>query len=102
MVAPVSETILNRQEGSRLPINLTSNERLASAAVGGALLVLGFKRLSLPLMLMTAAGGALVARAVTGYCPLTPVDGSPEDTRHLTDEAAQRAGRRQPGGKVRR
>lgn len=102
MVAPISETILNRQEGSRLPINLTSNERMASAAVGGALLVLGFKRLSLPLMLMTAAGGALVARAVTGYCPLTPVDRPLEEPRHLMQEAAERTGRRQPGGKVRR
>ena len=102
MVAPISETILSQSEGARLPINLTSNERMASAVVGGALLLFGLKRLSVPLMLVTAAGGALVARAVTGYCPLTPIDRQLEDPRHLTQQVSERAGRREPGGKVRR
>ncbi|CAO3351969.1 YgaP family membrane protein [Azospirillum palustre] len=50
-------------------INVGHNERLASLAGGVVLAVLGLRRPNWTGAAMALAGGALVARGLTGYCP---------------------------------
>lgn len=50
-------------------INVGHAERLASLVGGGILAVLGIRRPTIGGAVMALAGGALVARGLTGYCP---------------------------------
>lgn len=51
-------------------INVGHTERLASLVGGGVLAVLGMRRPTVAGAAMALAGGALVARGLTGYCPI--------------------------------
>lgn len=51
-------------------INVGHTERLASLVGGGLLAVLGLRRANGSGAAMALAGGALVARGLTGYCPV--------------------------------
>ncbi|MCG5239115.1 YgaP-like transmembrane domain [Azospirillum doebereinerae] len=51
-------------------INVGHNERLASLVGGGLLAVLGLRRADVAGAALALAGGALVARGLTGYCPV--------------------------------
>ncbi|MBK1837706.1 DUF2892 domain-containing protein [Azospirillum sp. YIM B02556] len=59
----------NGAPGGSYGINVGHNERLASLAGGVALAVLGLRRPNWTGAAMALAGGALVARGLTGYCP---------------------------------
>lgn len=50
--------------------NVSEGERLLSAIGGGALLVYGFRRGSWRGLALAAAGGEMLWRASTGYCPV--------------------------------
>ncbi|PWC43875.1 DUF2892 domain-containing protein [Azospirillum sp. TSO22-1] len=50
-------------------INVGHAERVASLVGGGILAVLGIRRPTIGGAVMALAGGALVARGLTGYCP---------------------------------
>ncbi|MBZ0234660.1 MAG: SRPBCC family protein [Deltaproteobacteria bacterium] len=62
-----NDQIRMRTEG----INVPRIERLISIGAGTLALALGVRARSLPGILLAAAGGALVARGVTGRCPYT-------------------------------
>lgn len=51
-------------------INVGHAERLASLVGGGVLAVLGVRRPNITGAVMALVGGALVARGLTGYCPM--------------------------------
>lgn len=51
-------------------INVGHAERLASLVGGGILAVLGIRRPTVGGAAMALVGGALVARGLTGYCPI--------------------------------
>ncbi|CAO3414070.1 YgaP family membrane protein [Azospirillum endophyticum] len=59
----------NKGHGGSYGINVGHNERLASLAGGVLLAVLGLRRPNWTGAAMALAGGALVARGLTGYCP---------------------------------
>ena len=65
-------------------VNVGAAERLASATAGAALAALGIGKRSLGGAALAAAGGALVARGLTGHCPVNAAvgrdssDGQPE------------------------
>lgn len=52
------------------PMNVGETERIISAVVGGCALLFGLSRLSLTGVVALAAGGALLARGLTGHCGL--------------------------------
>ena len=51
-------------------VNVSRNERWLSAGLGAALALIGLSRAPLPGLGVAAAGGALMYRGLTGYCPL--------------------------------
>lgn len=51
--------------------NVEPSERWASGILGGALFMGGIERRSLGGFLAAVLGGALIARGVTGFCPVT-------------------------------
>ncbi len=51
-------------------INVGHTERLVSLVGGGLLAVLGLRRANTAGAALALAGGALVARGLTGYCPV--------------------------------
>lgn len=55
-------------ESEYRPLNVNVVERIASAAVGLALVFLGVRRRSLLGRALAATGGALVERAASGRC----------------------------------
>ncbi len=59
-----------KRGGHYRPVNVGDNERLISAAGGGALAICGLKRGGFRGLLMTIAGGALIYRGATGHCSL--------------------------------
>jgi uncharacterized membrane protein len=66
-----------------LPVNLAPVERIASAAVGGALVVFGMIRRRWTGAAMATGGSYLVARAITGHCAIYEAMGvttAPEPT----------------------
>lgn len=73
-------------------INVGHTERLVSLVGGGLLAVLGLRRPTVAGAAMALAGGALVARGLTGYCPAKAMveDWSGHDTAGATSEAADR------------
>ena len=58
----------HRDEPGRI-INVGHTERLVSLVGGGILAVLGMRRPTVGGAALALAGGALVARGLTGYCP---------------------------------
>ncbi|MCW2236929.1 YgaP-like transmembrane domain [Azospirillum canadense] len=58
-----------RTEDYERMINVGHTERLVSLVGGGLLAVLGLRRPTVAGAAMALAGGALVARGLTGYCP---------------------------------
>lgn len=50
-------------------VNVGTNERIASAVGGVALVLFGLKKLSLTSLGLVLGGAALVARGTSGYCP---------------------------------
>jgi uncharacterized membrane protein len=65
-------------------INLSETERLASALGGALLAVYGISQRSKSGAMIAAAGGALIVRGATGYCPgyaAAGIDTSRSDTR---------------------
>lgn len=92
-----------------IPTNLNQNERLGSAIAGGALLLFGLNRLSIPAVVLTALGGALLSRGVTGYCPFKAADNergrrgaglrlTQDDESHAPPADSQRTTRRTKAG----
>lgn len=86
-------------------VNVGRAERVASLVGGGFLALLGLRRPSITGAVLAVAGGALVARGMTGYCPLKgAIDGwssgggaipnqdvdsdRPPNTRHPRDTAS--------------
>ena len=65
-------------------INVGHTERLVSLVGGGLLAVLGLRRPTVAGAAMALAGGALVARGLTGYCP---AKGLLEDWRGQDDRS---------------
>jgi uncharacterized membrane protein len=59
-----------KRGGHYRPINIGDNERLISAAGGGALAIYGLKRGGFGGLMMTIAGGALIYRGAAGHCSL--------------------------------
>ncbi|WP_051340398.1 YgaP family membrane protein [Azospirillum halopraeferens] len=57
-------------------INVGHTERLVSLVSGGVLAALGMRRPNLAGAALALAGGALVARGLTGYCPLYGLAGT--------------------------
>lgn len=55
-------------------INVGHSERLVSLVGGSVLAVLGMRRPNAAGAIMALAGGALVARGLTGYCPIYGMD----------------------------
>jgi uncharacterized membrane protein len=51
-------------------VNIGDTERLISAVVGGCALLIGLSKLSLTSVVALAAGGALLARGLTGHCQI--------------------------------
>src|SRR5262245_54441695 len=51
-----------------LSVNVGDTERMVSAVAGGLAVLFGLSRLSLPSLVAIAAGGALLARGLTGHC----------------------------------
>ena len=51
-------------------INVGETERLVSSIVGGCAVLFGLSRLSLTSLVALAAGGALLARGITGHCAM--------------------------------
>lgn len=73
-----------------IPTNLDQNERWGSAIAGGALLLFGLNRLSVPAVVLTVVGGALLSRGMTGYCPFKASERlgrRRDDNRHLSHSA---------------
>jgi uncharacterized membrane protein len=66
--------------------NVGEQERIVSAAAGGALAAWGLSRMSLPGLFIAAVGGALVHRGYTGQCALYNAIGV--DTAHDLQSAA--------------
>lgn len=81
MVADSTGTVVSCTIEQR-KINLSQNERVASAVAGGALLLFGLNRLSIPAMILTTVGGALLYRGTTGYCPFV-ADELADDTGRI-------------------
>jgi len=65
-----SESLLNKQPaaGSKAPINVGSMERTISTISGTLIALGGIARGRLPGLLLTAIGGGLIYRGVTGHC----------------------------------
>ncbi|WP_448206240.1 YgaP-like transmembrane domain [Azospirillum sp. sgz302134] len=60
---------LSRTDDFERMVNVGHTERLASLIGGGMLAVMGLRRPTVAGAAMALAGGALVARGLTGYCP---------------------------------
>lgn len=71
--------------------NVGQVERVASAALGGTLVLLGLGRRSLGGAAVAALGGGLVCRAVTGHCKLYETLGMDTAANHGTAGALQDA-----------
>ena len=67
--------------------NVGDNERMISAASGGLLAYYGLRYHSVPGLALAAAGGYLLFRAATGYCPINETtDRDTADKNHLSLE----------------
>lgn len=86
--APMATTV-TEPTGSRP--NVGRRERLASAALGGVLLVRGLRRRSLAGVASALAGGALVYRGVTGHSYLYEALGSGAEAEHEGEGPAPEA-----------
>src|SRR5687768_14090973 len=80
----------NRQEHRPDGRNVGDVERLVSAAAGGLLAVLGLSRGSVPGLIVTGVGGALVYRGLSGRCPAYSALGVDTARPHTPKEIAER------------
>jgi len=64
------QSVTDRSGDFERMINVGHTERLLSLVGGGVLAVLGMRRPNMTGAAMALAGGALVARGLTGYCPM--------------------------------
>jgi hypothetical protein len=79
----------SRLELLALTPNITDAERLASITIAACLISLNFRKTSLGTLLLSALGGALLYRGVTGYCPLTNlISTRPGDVPHVGEGQA--------------
>mgnify|MGYP001459981843 CR=1 FL=1 len=67
-------------------INVGHTERLVSLVGGGLLAALGMRRPNLAGAALALAGGALVARGLTGYCPVYGLTGGGDDHAAIPNE----------------
>lgn len=95
------------------PVNVGPTERIATAGIGGALLLLGLDRGRAAGTLMAIAGGVLLTRSVTGHCPAYQAftsgnrmsrrdrfePGGPEDFARDDFTNAELGGRSRAGGR---
>ena len=79
-----SQQGLTHKDDFERMINVGHTERLVSLVGGGLLAVLGLRRPTVAGAAMALAGGALVARGLTGYCP---AKGLLEDWRGSDDRS---------------
>lgn len=56
--------------GHELYVNVSENERVASATLGLGLVIAGIKSMGPMRWLLCLAAGGLAHRALTGHCPL--------------------------------
>ncbi|CAO3374945.1 YgaP-like transmembrane domain [Azospirillum argentinense] len=77
-------------------INVGHTERLVSLVGGGLLAVLGLRRPTVAGAALALAGGALVARGLTGYCPAKAMveDWSGQDGADTSAEDGERGAHR--------
>ena len=64
----------HRPDCSGLPVNLTGKQRIISTVAGTALLALGIfdiHKSALRKAIRLSAGGILLMRGISGYCPAT-------------------------------
>ncbi len=71
----------NSTTGPKLSINVNSWERLASVAAGFLLVINSIRTKNKSSILQAAAGGLLLFRGATGYCPVYGLSGK----HHLAD-----------------
>ncbi len=69
-LAQQEATMTHPSDGLGRMINVNQTERLASLVGGGVLAVLGMRRSGMAGTAMALAGGALVVRGLSGYCPV--------------------------------
>lgn len=62
------ETEHRQERGSSEPVNVGNIERTASVAAGALLLGIGLSRWSITALVLTALGGGLLYRGVSGHC----------------------------------
>ena len=85
-----SRRLSDREAGRRTSeANVGQAERVASAAVGGTLLLLGLGRRSLGGAVVAALGGGLVYRAATGHCHLYQALGVDTSDRGASEDAPE-------------
>ena len=67
-----SDFVMEGETGppEEMPVNIGSAERIASIAAGGALIVFGLMKRRWAGLALATGGGYLVARSITGYCPI--------------------------------
>ena len=65
-----SSCISRSTKGNGCAINVGDSERTISAVAGGLALLYGLSKLSLPTVVASLAGGALLYRGLTGHCSL--------------------------------
>jgi hypothetical protein len=71
VTAPLQRLRRTKQSRGQAPeVNLGEAERLVSTLGGSALALYGLTRRSLGGLALAVAGGALVYRGLTGYCPV--------------------------------
>jgi hypothetical protein len=79
----------SHQESQAVTPNISEAERLASITIGACLVSLNFRKTSLGALLLSALGGALLYRGVTGYCPVTnQIRTMPDDVLDVSEGQA--------------
>jgi uncharacterized membrane protein len=74
-----------------LPINVSDKERVASSAIGAALLVMGLlniKQPSVKTFLELGTGALMIFRGASGYCPVNAAIG--RNTADIEDVAEEK------------
>lgn len=92
----------HRSDGFATMMNVGHTERLASLIGGGVLAVLGLRRPSIGGAALALAGGALVARGLTGHCPVKAlvqdrIGDDPHAIPHQDVDPGRHAYSRHPG-----
>jgi len=74
-MATLEKEVQLPQDVREASVNVSDAERLISALGGGALAAAGVKRRDWGGVAMATLGGALLARGVTGHCPVNAATG---------------------------